>query len=181
VANNWEDTLLRYCDLRPKDVEALQCPGTAHPATLAQLRRDGLLSKRNALTVAGAQVLRRALHLKTSDPAPPILEGNIRLPHWSTLKRLDPPLTTGQAKLLRQLAQQPGLAWRFLSGIYGEWTLEKMKEAGLATGQHRRGAEWHLTEAGLELVRGWREGSQPTVLAGRRHERQRRSGAAAPA
>jgi len=116
VSDCWQDTLLRYCDLRPKDLEALQNPQAAHPATLAQLRRDGLLAKMSdALTVAGAKVLHRALDLKTSDPAPSMLEGPICIPHWSTLKRLNPPLTTCQAKLLRQLAQQPGLAWRFLS------------------------------------------------------------------
>ena len=148
------DLLLRYADLRIKDLEALRDPASAHPSTLAQLRRDGLLTAGNILTIAGAEAVRNAEQREHSGP----LSGNgadVKIPTWVALKRLNPPLTTSHAKLLRLLYQRPGHAYRWLCRLFGQNVVEDLKRAGLATGWSERGAQWCLTAAGSDLMRDW--------------------------
>ncbi|MBC8449334.1 MAG: hypothetical protein H8D78_16420 [Chloroflexi bacterium] len=148
------DLLLRYCDLRIKDLEALRDPASAHPATLAQLRQDGLLTGNGVLTITGAEAVRNAEQRERSGPP----AGNgaaVRIPTWAALRRLNPPLTTCHAKLLRLLYQHPGHAYRWLCRMFGEVVVEDLKRAGLATGWSERGAQWYLTLAGSDLVRDW--------------------------
>jgi len=150
-----DDLFLRYCDLRIKDLEALRAPASAHPATLAQLRRDGLLMPDNHnLAIAGAEALRNAQALERSG-SPEGVEAGIEIPHWTILKHLNPPLRHVHAKLLRLLYQHPGHAYRWLCRMFGQDVVEGLKRAGLSTGRSERGAQWRLTLAGLELLRDW--------------------------
>ncbi|MBC8447075.1 MAG: hypothetical protein H8D78_04930 [Chloroflexi bacterium] len=149
-----DDLLLRYSDLRIKDLDALRDPASAHRAILARLRQDGLLTDDNVLTIAGAEAVRNAERRERSGPLP---ENGvvIRIPTWAALKRLNPPLTTCHAKLLRLLYQHPGHAYRWLCRLFGQDVVEGLKRASLATGWSERGAQWHLTAAGSDLVRDW--------------------------
>ena len=150
-----EDVLLRYCDLRIKDLHALRDPRSAHPATLAQLRKDGLLMPDNHnLTIAGSEALRNAQVLERSGSSEGV-EARIEIPHWTILKHLGPPLRSVHAKLLRLLYQHPGHAYRWLCRLFGKEVVEYLKQAGLVAGWSDRGSQWRLTAKGLELVRSW--------------------------
>jgi len=54
---------------------------------------------------------------------------------------------------LRYLARSTETAWRYLTGIFSVPAVEALQNAGLITGDRRRGAPQRITEAGLVVLR----------------------------
>ncbi|MBC8447074.1 MAG: hypothetical protein H8D78_04925 [Chloroflexi bacterium] len=131
--------LERYCDLTPEELAALRDPEQASGRTLARLRRDGLLDRSDGPTSHALCLAFVAYMLGQHGPLPTAVGGLITIPHWGVLRSSDPPLTTFQARALRQLAQEPLLAWGFLRHCHGQETLLSLREAGLVSGECRRG------------------------------------------
>ena len=147
--------LERCCDLTPEELAALRNPEQANRRTLARLRQGGLMDRSDDPTSHALCLVSVAYMLEQSGPLPAVVGGLIAIPHWRVLQRGDPPLATSQAHALRQLAQEPLLAWEFLRHCHGEETLLSLREAGLMSGERRRGKPWSLTQAGLDQVKGW--------------------------
>lgn len=148
--------LERYCDLQPEELAALENPEQANPRTLVRLRRDGLLDEVNEPTLDGIYLLTVADVLQAHGPLPPVVEGDTATPHWTRLRRIDPSLTAYHVDVLRRLAREPGLAWGFLTHLFGKKMLRFLRDGlWLIHGKEKRGAPWTLTERGLDLVLSW--------------------------
>ncbi len=143
--------LERYTDLTPAQAHNLIVRPRSATAALAAFRRAGWINKNRTLTEAGVDVLRRAQAILAGArlPAPALdVPGSVRF----RLRRADQ-WRAIHLKCLRYLARSPETAWRYLTGIFGVPVVETLQDAGLVTGDRRRGAPQRITEAGLTVLR----------------------------
>ncbi|HNT75291.1 MAG TPA: hypothetical protein PKH77_09750 [Anaerolineae bacterium] len=136
--------LRQSCDLSDSDLAALLNPGSATPAQQLVLRQDGLLDGATlTLTAAGEQLRTRVgclLHGQEPQPAP------LGLPP------LPPGSLSAQVACLRYVATHPGVAWRYLTQLFGREVVAQCHSAGWLTGELRRGAPQALTALGIRYV-----------------------------
>ena len=126
-------------------------PGQAATVARNAFQRAGWLDENETLTEAGADVLRRAQALLAgAHPPEPDLDvpGSARF----RIRRADR-WRTVHLKCLLYLARSPGTAWRYLTSIFSVPAVKALQNAGLITGDRRRGAPQRITEAGLEVLR----------------------------
>jgi len=143
--------LNRYCDLTVSQVAFLRDPANAHPAARAAFIRDGLLSPNGRLTPDGQKALEIATEYLSGQrlPGAPliIVDGDV---HFSADRERG--LYTAHLKALLSLAQNPGLAWRWMCATYGPGTLQKLWREGYILGRPVRGAPQYITVKGLEVL-----------------------------
>lgn len=136
--------LRQSCDLTDSELTALLNPAGATQMQRVVLSADGLLDLPTlTLTTAGDQLRDRALRLiRGQEPRPTPL----------TL----PPAPVGQLSAplacLRYVAAHPGVAWRYLTQLYGRDVVAHCHHAGWLTGELRRGAPQQLTRLGIKYV-----------------------------
>lgn len=140
-----------YTDLTPAQAQALAFPGQAVTVTRNAFRRAGWMNQDGTLTKSGADVLRRAQALLAGahPPAPTLdVPGSVRF----RIRRADQ-WRAVHLKCLLYLARSPETAWRYLTGIFSVPAVEALQDAGLITGDRRRGASQRITETGLAVLR----------------------------
>jgi len=136
--------LRQYCDLTDNELTAL-----LHPAGATQIQRvvlsgDGLLDLPTlTLTAAGDQLRDRALRL---------LRGQEPRPTPLTLPPAPVGRLSAQLACLRYVAEHPGVAWRYLTQLYGRDVVAQCHHAGWLAGELRRGAPQQLTRLGTRYV-----------------------------
>jgi len=109
------------------------------------------MNKDRTLTETGTDVQRRARALLAgANPPAPVLDvpGSVRF----RVRRADQ-WRAVHLKCLRYLARSPETTWRYLTGVFGISVVETLQDAGLVTGDRRRGAPQCITEDGLVVLR----------------------------
>ena len=136
--------LRQYCDLSDSDLAALLNPAGATQMQRLVLSQDGLLDMATlTLTAAGEQLRERALRLSRGIAT---LSPPLALPH-----RPGPGLSV-QFACLRYVATHPGVAWRYLTQLFGREVVEQCHHAQWLTGALHRGAPQELTALGVRYV-----------------------------
>ncbi len=142
----------RYTDLTPAQAHNLIVRPQSATAALAAFRRAGWMNKDRTLTETGKDVQRRARAILAGVrlPAPVlhVLRNDIRfrIRHTDQWRAV-------HLKCLLYLTHSPETAWRYLTGIFGVPVVETLQDAGLVTGDQRRGAPQRITEDGLAALR----------------------------
>ncbi|MDW8068549.1 MAG: hypothetical protein RML46_06530 [Anaerolineae bacterium] len=156
-----DDALFRYAGLRAYHLEALQDPSRASPAMRRALRDGGLIDPDGHLTLAGNFALQRGLAIVEGRFVPPAPILDIRYSPGMG-RRLG--MSGVEAKLLIFLAREPETCLRFLRLHFGDMAIDHLRDLGLI--QIPVGFPWeawstpvHLTEAGVERLRGAMEGA----------------------
>jgi hypothetical protein len=169
----------RYTDLTPADLADLQkiAKGTGariHILKQREFQRSGMIEPIPTeglfgatatglmqLTSYGQEILQRAQQLKSGEltlsqalpdemlrrlslVTPVLISNRIK-------KHLSVNLGSAGVKLLLQLAGSPH-AYRWICRIYGGFTLNEPKFAGLISGEEKRGSLWAITGAGIDLL-----------------------------
>ena len=136
--------LRQYCDLSDSELAALLNPAGATQMQRLVLSQDGLLNMATlTLTTAGDQLRERALCLS---------RGIATLPPPLTLPHRPDPGLSAQFACLRYVAEHPGVAWRYLTQLFGREVVEQCHHAQWLTGELRRGAPQQLTRLGTKYV-----------------------------
>lgn len=136
--------LRQSCDLSDSDLAALLNPGSATAAQQLVLSQDGLLDNATlTLTPAGEQLRTRVGRLLRGQEPPPV---PLALPP------LPPGSLSAQVACLRYVATHPGVAWRYLTQLFGREVVEQCHHAQWLTGDLHRGAPQELTALGVRYV-----------------------------
>jgi len=142
----------RYTDLTPAQAHSLASPAQAPTVTRNAFQRAGWIDEEGALTETGEDVQRRARAILAGARLPaPVLHvsrSDIRF----RIRRTDQ-WRAVHLKCLLYLTHSPETAWRYLTGIFGVPVVETLQDAGLVTGDRRRGALQRITENGLAALR----------------------------